>query len=144
MSVQQLDSIYNSAKEFDIENASIQELEKQSTEVRKFLEESALNNFNSVYKFFCEKASERSSDPHQDISENYGQFISLLKEYKVKGKEVDYINMGNNIVLLNLYKGCDECHSWLDKDYYGHFNEVYSFMNTWKSILEGRGFKFNN
>ena len=138
-----LDMHYNRAKSFDFENANIQDLEKEAELVQRYL---AVENYKTIHKFFRKQVRENSSDPYQDVCDNYNDFKRLLKEYEpAKGNEkFDYMKRGNETILSYIEYGFNNCHNWVKEDYYDHYRDVNHYMTCWeKTLVEQCGYNFD-
>ena len=139
MSSSQLDTLYNNAKEFDIQNSPLDDLEREAKVVREYLKSVAVDNYKKVHMFFYKQAVEDSSDPYQEVVDNYCEFENLLNEYKQLDEHLDYMGMAIRNILLHLKTANDSCHSWLKEEFYDHFQYMLTCMNYWKGVLEDKG-----
>ena len=113
--------------------------------MREYLEKSAVNNYKEVYKFFCKQVTENSSDPYQEVLDNYDRLASLMREYEQpKDLKIDYMKMATNIVSLHIGTAMEKCYSWSYEEFYDHFEQVYCFMNYWKGVLIDKGYNFED
>ena len=144
-----LDQQFENAKSFDVSNATLEELEAEAKLVDSYLksvydETKAIDNYKTIHNFFKKQAVQHSSEPYQDVCDNYYVFKRMLKEYepkKVKG-EVDYLHMAHDVILAHLETGTNRCCSWLHEDFYDHYSTVNTCMNYWKDTLIEKGYAF--
>ena len=110
-----------------------------------------MEQFKIVQKWFSTQASYASSDPYQDVCDNYSDFIKLLKTYSENKKNRFACFSGpdkmeevlkNIIALLNL--GFSTCHNWNDHDGVRHFCYVNTQIIRYKQQLVDSGYKFNS
>tara|TARA_Y100001972_G_scaffold125286_1_gene176187 strand:- start:67 stop:504 length:438 start_codon:yes stop_codon:yes gene_type:complete len=139
MSSSQLDILYNNAKEFDIQNSPLDDLEREAKVVREYLKSVAVDNYKKVHMFFYIQATENSSDPYQEVVDNYCEFENILNNYKQLDEHLDYMGMAIRNILLHLKTAKDSCHSWLKEEFYDHFQYMLTCMNYWKGVLEEKG-----
>ena len=98
-----------------------------------------MEQFKTVEKWFGTQASLASSDPYQDVCDNYSDFIKLLKTYSENKKNRFTCFSGRdkmeevfeNIIGL-LRVGLSTCPNWNDYDGVRHFCYVNSQIILYK------------
>ena len=110
-----------------------------------------MEQFKTVEKWFSAQASLASSDPYQDVCDNYSDFIKLLKTYSEnkKNRFASFTNkdkmeevLENIIGLLRV--GISTCPNWVDYDGVRHFCYVNSQIILYKQQLVDSGYKFDS
>ena len=110
-----------------------------------------MEQFKVVEKWFAAQAFEASSDPYQDVCDNYSGFIQLLKTYTenkknrfscITGKDKMKEVLENIIGLLRV--GLSTCPTWNDYDGVRHFCYVNSQIKLYKQQLIDSGYKFDS
>ena len=109
-----------------------------------------MEQFKTVEKWFANQACLASSDPYQDLCDNYSDFIKLIKTYTDKkqdkfgccSKPDKMKEVLENIIVL-LQSGYATCPNWLDSDGVAHFCYVYNQIKIYKQDLIDHGYNFH-
>jgi hypothetical protein len=99
---------------------------------------SGVQEFETVAKFFRQQAGIQSNDPYQDVCDNYGTLMSLMKEYNPKS-DTDEMKLAFNTILNLMQYGFDNCHSWVNEDFDDHYESMNNSISYWRSILTEKG-----
>ena len=114
-----------------------------------------MEQFKTVEKWFSAQALAASSDPYQDVCDNYQDFIRLLKTYtenKNKNKKItlscfskeDKMKEVLEKIIGLLRGGFAACSTWHDHDGVRHFCYVNNQIALYKQQLIDDGYKFDS